>query len=127
MIPKIVSARSPFLNLAPDVQCILVSGLTLDIIKPAIIRPDTKLPVAVVSTSGSRLFFSDPLTLHTSGSSEVRISTRRTTLQRAVISLAFSPTGGFQFGGTEKNNGVPIVLRSLELREPIIFVVMNYR
>lgn len=60
--------------------------LTLDIIKPAVIGPDVKLPVAV-------WFFG----------------------------------GGFQFGGTAKTNGIPVVLRSLELGEPIIFVVMNYR
>ncbi|KAF9779509.1 hypothetical protein BJ322DRAFT_1024389 [Thelephora terrestris] len=35
--------------------------------------------------------------------------------------------GGFKFGGTIKNNGIPVVSRSLELRELIIFVVMNYR
>ncbi|KAF9779512.1 Alpha/Beta hydrolase protein [Thelephora terrestris] len=60
--------------------------LTLDVIKPAFVDPDVRLPVAV-------WFFG----------------------------------GGFQFGGTIKNNGIPVVSRSLELGEPIIFVVMNYR
>jgi len=37
-----------------------VSGLTLDVIKPAVIDPDTKLPVAVVSTSWVTTFFLIP-------------------------------------------------------------------
>ena len=72
-------------------------------------------------------FFLDLLTVRSSGSSEVRFSEfviRKTGYQSC---LYFLPTGGFQFGGTAKNNGIPIVLRSLELGEPIIFVVMNYR
>lgn len=60
--------------------------LNLDIVKPADIDPDTKLPVAI-------WFFG----------------------------------GGFQFGGATKSNGIPIVMRSMELGEPVIFVVMNYR
>lgn len=36
----------------PDEGCALASGLTLDIIKPAVIGPNVKLPVAVVSACG---------------------------------------------------------------------------
>lgn len=68
-----------------------VSGLTLDVIKPAVIDPDVKLPVAVVSASDSRLSpFSNLLTLHPSGSSEVCISTRRTIIQMTLTFPAFS-------------------------------------
>ena len=34
-----------------DGRCAPVSGLTLDVIKPAVIDPDVKLPVAVVGAS----------------------------------------------------------------------------
>ena len=130
MVQKTVSLASP---LSPDFVldggCAPVSGLTLDIIKPAVIDPDIKLPVAVVSAyKPSPSFQSTNRTLHSSGSSEVRASTRRITHRlKRQTRLYFPPVGGFQFGGTTKNNGIPIVLRSLELGEPIIFVVMNYR
>ena len=50
-IRRIVSARQPSLDHVLDGQCLPVSGLTLDVIRPAVVDPDIKLPVAVVSTS----------------------------------------------------------------------------
>ncbi|KAF9779504.1 carotenoid ester lipase precursor [Thelephora terrestris] len=34
--------------------------------------------------------------------------------------------GGLQFGGISRNNGIPVVARSVEMGTPIIFVAMNY-
>jgi len=38
-----------------------------------------------------------------------------------------SVLGGLQFGGISRNNGIPVVARSVEMETPIIFVAMNYR
>lgn len=55
-IRRNVSARLHPANLSPNGRYASVSGLTLDVIRPAAIDPDVKLPVAVVSTLGPRSF-----------------------------------------------------------------------
>lgn len=43
-----------------------------------------------------------------------------------ILVLEFG-VGGFEFGGIAKHNGIPIVMRSVEMGKPIIYVAMNYR